>query len=64
MKKDKHVTLRLVADTSGLDEIQEKLDELHITIARVNILLEELSDMNIELGLSTKILGPEKSRRE
>ena len=60
MKKNKPVTLHLVADTSGLDEVQEKLDELHITIARVNILLEELSNMNIELGLSTKILGPEK----
>ena len=60
MKKNKPVTLHLVADTSGLDEVQEKLDELHITIARANILLEELSDMNIEIGLSTKILDLEK----
>ena len=60
MKKNKPVTLHLVADTSGLDEVQEKLDELHITLARVNILLEELADKNIEICLSTKILGLEK----
>lgn len=60
MKKNKPVTLHLVADTSELDEVQEKLDELHITLARVNILLEELADKNIEIGLSTKILDLEK----
>ena len=58
--KKKPITIHLKADTSGLDKVQEKLDELHITIARVNILLEELSNMNIEIGLSTKILDLEK----
>ena len=42
--KKKPITIHLTADTSELDEVREKLDELHIALTRVNILMEELAD--------------------
>ena len=39
--KKKPITIHLTADTSELDEVQEKLDELHIALTRANILMEE-----------------------
>ena len=37
--KKKPITIHLKADTSELDEVQEKLDELHIALTRANILM-------------------------
>ena len=57
--KKKPITIHLKADTSELDEVQEKLDELHIALTRANILMEELADKKIEISLGTKVSGPE-----
>ena len=57
--KKKPITIHLTADTSELDEVQEKLDELHIALTRANILMEELADKKIEISLGTKVSGPE-----
>ena len=57
--KKKPITIHLTADTSELDEVREKLDELHIALTRANILMEELADKKIEISLGTKVSGPE-----
>ena len=53
--KKKPITIHLKADTSELDEVQEKLDELHISLTRANILMDELANKNIEIRLGTKV---------
>ena len=53
--KRKPITIHLKADTSELDEVQEKLDELHISLTRANILMDELANKNIEIRLGTKV---------
>ena len=53
--KKKPITIHLKADTSELDEVQEKLDELHIALTRANILMDELGNKNIEIRLGTKV---------
>ena len=53
--KKKPITIHLTADTSELDEVQEKLDELHIALTRANILMDELANKNIEIRLGTKV---------
>ena len=53
--KRKPITIHLKADTSELDEVQEKLDELHIALTRANILMDELANKNIEIRLGTKV---------
>ncbi len=53
--KKKPITIHLKADTSELDEVQEKLDELHIALTRANILMDELANKNIEIRLGTKV---------
>ena len=61
--KKKPMTIHLKADTSELDEVQEKLDELYIALTRVNILMEELADKKIEVYDPLKSAGrtPKKS---
>ena len=53
--KKKPITIHLKADTSELDEVQEKLDELHIALTRANILMDELANKNIEIRIGTKV---------
>ena len=55
--KKKPITIHLTADTSELDEVQEKLDELHIALTRANILMEELADKKIEVYDPLKSAG-------